>query len=62
MYQSQRQTQTTGIQEEEISMIRSTFYTQNTKRKLVSKPKDRVGKEDKTNIVYEIHWNNCEAV
>ena len=34
--------------------IRSTFYTENTLRKLLCKPKDRVATEDKNNIVYEI--------
>ena len=82
--QSQQQTQTTDIQEEEIRMsinlpyvegtseklrrilrshkIRSTFYTENTLRKLLCKPKDRVATEDKNNIVYEIDCSNCEAV
>ena len=41
---------------------RSTFYTENTLRKLVCKPKDRVATEDKSNIVYEIDCSNCEAV
>ena len=35
--------------------IRSTFYTENTLRKLLCKTKDRVGTEDKNNIVYEIN-------
>ena len=42
--------------------IRSTFHTENTLRKLLCKPKDRVATEDKNNIVYEIGCNNCEAV
>ena len=42
--------------------IRSTFYTENTLRKLLCKPKDRVATEDKNNIVYEIDCSNCEAV
>ena len=42
--------------------IRSTFYTENTLRKLLCKPKDRVATEDKNNIVYEIDCGNCEAV
>ena len=42
--------------------IRPTFYTENTFRKLLCKPKDRVATEDKTNIVYEIDCSNCEAV
>ena len=41
--------------------IRSTFYTENTLRKLLCKPKDRVATEDKNNIVYEIDCSNCEA-
>ena len=35
--------------------IRSTFYTENTLRKLLCKPKDRVATEDKNNIVYQIN-------
>ena len=42
--------------------ISSTFYTGNTLRKLLCKPKDRVATEDKSNIVYEIDCSNCEAV
>ena len=42
--------------------IRSTFYTENTLRKLLCKPKDRVATEDKNNILYEIDCSNCEAV
>ena len=42
--------------------IRSTFYTENTLRKLLCKPKDRVTTEDKNNIVYEIDCSNCEAI
>ena len=42
--------------------IRSTFYTENTLRRLLCKPKDRVATEDKNNIVYEIDCGNCEAV
>ena len=42
--------------------IRSTFYTENTLRKLLCKPKDQVVTEDKNNIVYEIDYSNCEAV
>ena len=42
--------------------IRSTFYTENTLRKLLCKPKDRVATEDKNNIVYEIDCSNCQAV
>ena len=42
--------------------IRSTFYSENTLRKLLCKPKDRVVTEDKNNIVYEIDCSNCEAV
>ena len=41
---------------------RSTFYTEMTLRKLLCKPKDRVGTEDKNNIVYEIDCSNCQAV
>ena len=42
--------------------IGSTFYTENTLRKLLCKPKDRVATEDKNNIVYEIDYSNCQAV
>ena len=42
--------------------IRSTFYSENTLRKLLCTPKDRVATEDKNNIVYEIDCSNCEAV
>ena len=42
--------------------IRSTFSTENTLRKLLSKPKDRVATEDKNNIVYENDCSNCQAV
>ena len=78
--QSQKLTQTTDIQDEEIRMstnlpyvegtseklrrilrshkIRSTFYTENTLRKLLCKPKDRVATEDENNIVYEIDCSN----
>ena len=42
--------------------IRSTFYTENTLRKLLFKRKDRVATENKNNIVYEIDCSNYEAV
>ena len=42
--------------------IRCTFYTENTLRKLLCKPEDRVATEDKNNIVYEIDCSICEAV
>ena len=41
---------------------RSTFYTENTLRKLVCKPKDRLATEDKNNIVYETDCSNSEVV
>ena len=34
--------------------IRSTFDTESSLHKLLSKPKDQVAKEDKNNIIYEI--------
>ena len=40
--------------------LRSTFYTENTLRKLFCK--DRVATEDKNNIVYQTDCSNCEAV
>ena len=42
--------------------IRSTFYTKNTLREILCKPKDWVVTEDKNNIIFEIDCNNCEAV
>ena len=42
--------------------IRSTFYTENTLRKLLCKPKGRVATEDKNNIIYEIDCIICAAV
>ena len=42
--------------------IRLIFYPENTLRKLLCKPKDRVAIEDKNNIAYEIDSSNCEAV
>ena len=38
--------------------IRSTFYTENTLRKLFCKLKDLVATDDKNNIVYEIDCSN----
>ena len=38
--------------------IISTFYTENTLRKLLCKPKEQVVTEDKNNIVYEINCSN----
>ena len=43
-------------------LIRPTFYTEKTLRKLLCKPKDRVAIEDKNNIIYEIDCSNCQAV
>ena len=42
--------------------ILSTFYTENTLRKLLCKPKDRVATEDKNHIIYEINCSNIETV
>ena len=42
--------------------VRSIFYTESTLRKLLFKLKDRVAREDKNNIVYEILCSNCEKV
>ena len=42
--------------------IRSTFYTESTLHKLLCKPKVRVAREDKNNIVHEINCSNCETV
>ena len=42
--------------------IRSTFYTEMALRKLLCKTKDRVAREDKNNIIYEIGCSNCQAV
>ena len=41
--------------------IRFFFYTENIQGKLLCKPKDRVAKEDKNNIVYETDRSNCKA-
>ena len=68
--QLQQQTQAADIQGTSENLrrilrshkIRSTFYTENTLRKLLCKPKDQVATEDKNNIVYEIDCSNCEAV
>ena len=40
--------------------IRSTFYTESTLRKLLYKPKDRVAREEKHKIVYEIDCSNVK--
>ena len=42
--------------------IRSTFYTENTLRKLLCKLKDLVATDNKNSIVYEIDCSNCQAV
>ena len=42
--------------------IKATFYTENTLRKLLCKPKDRVATEDNNNIVYEVDCSNCKSV
>ena len=42
--------------------VRSTFYTKNTLRKLLCKPKDRVATEEKNNIAYGIDCSKYEAV
>ena len=42
--------------------IRSTFYTTNTLRKQLCKPKDPVTTEYKNNIVYQTDRRNCEVV
>ena len=42
--------------------LSSIFYAENTLRKLLCKPKDRVATEDKNNIAYETDCSNCEAV
>ena len=42
--------------------IRSTFYTKNTLRKLLCKPKNQVATEDKNNIVNSQYCSNCKAV
>ena len=41
--------------------IRSTFYIENTFRKLLCKPTGGVGTEDKSETVYKIDCSNCEA-
>ena len=42
--------------------IKATFYTQTTLRSLLSKPKDRIPKEDRNNAVYQLNCKDCEAV
>ena len=42
--------------------IISTFYTEKTLHKVLCKSKNLVATEDKNNIVYEIDYNNCQAV
>ena len=42
--------------------IISTFYTENTLRRLPCKPEDRVATENKINLVYKIDYSNCEAI
>ena len=37
-------------------------FLQNTLRKVLCKPKDRVATEDKNNVLFEIDCSNCEAV
>ena len=39
--------------------IRSFSYAENTLGKLLCKSKDWVATEDKSNIFYEIYYNNC---
>ena len=46
----------------QISQNKITFYIDSTLCKLLCKPKDRVAREDKNNIVHEIDCNNCEVV
>ena len=40
--------------------IRSTFYIESTLRKLLYKPKERVAREEKHKIVYEIDCSNVK--
>ena len=42
--------------------IRSAFCTENTLRKLLCKPNDRLVTEGKNIIVYQIDRSNCETV
>ena len=41
---------------------KATFYTQTTLRRLLSKPKDHIPKEDRNNAVYKLNCKDCEAV
>ena len=43
-------------------IIRSTFYIENTLRKLLCKPKDRMVTEYENNIAFEIACSNCETI
>ena len=42
--------------------IRTTFYTPTTLRRLLSKPKDPIPKEDRNNVIYQLDCKNCETV
>ena len=42
--------------------IKATLYTQTTLRSLLSKPKDPIPKEDRSNAVYQLNCKDCEAV
>ena len=45
-----------------MSQSKILFYTENTLRQLVDKPKNRVATKDKSNMVYKIDCSDCEAV
>ena len=42
--------------------IRSVFHSKNTLRSVLSKPKDKIGMESQSNIVYEIPCKDCDSV
>ena len=42
--------------------IKTTFYTPTILRSLLSKPKDPIPKEDRNNVIYQLHCKDCEAV
>ena len=45
-----------------MSQSKILFYTENTLRQLLDKPKNRVATKDKSNMVYKIDCSDCEAV
>ena len=42
--------------------IKSTFTSKETLRKILYYPKDKLSQEKKSNVIYQIRFNDCEAV